>query len=323
MNRILAALLACTALASPALPLQTPTPNRPDEPRTVSVPYAPDDVTEVIVPAQGATMVTMSPAETKFDVAIPVKGWRHDAAGNAVVFSADAGAPTTVAHVVSYLPDGTSRRYAWLLIASAQGVKPTVLPAEPTRMVSRDPQAMSAASPVPYLNVRVTYAAEEARAKVATDTARRAAAQQAWRAQRSAAVETVTEKRARAVLAADVTAQRRRCNFMWRGDAAVLPLEACGTGGQTTFLWPGQMPVAAVFLVASDGTEQAVSQAPAANRPGEIVVPTTSRFWRIRRGTLVADLYDASFTEIGQNTGTDTLSPRVRTRLRASAGITP
>lgn len=308
MIRTLAALLAGTALAFPARALQTPTPNRPDEPRTVAVPYAPDDVTEVIVPSQGATMVTMSAAETKFDVAIPVKGWRHDAAGNAVVFSADPGAPTTVAHVVSYLPDGTTRRYAWLLIASAQGVKPTALPI---------------AAPVPYLNVRVTYAAEEARAKVVADTARRIAAQQVWRAQRTAAVETAAEKQARAALAADAAAQRRRCNFMWRGDAAVLPLEACETGSQTTFLWAGQMPVAAVFIVAADGTEQAITQAPAPDRPGLLTVPTTSRFWRVRRGALVADLYDASFTEIGQNTGTDTLSPRVRTRLRANLGATP
>lgn len=322
MIRTLAALLASTALAFPALALQTPTPNRPDEPRTVSVPYAPDDVAEVIVPAQGATMITMSAAETKFDVAISVKGWRHDAAGNAVVFSADPGAPTTVAHVVSYLPDGTTRRYAWLLIASAQGVKPTMLPTDPVRVASNDLQALPVL-PTPYLNVRVTYAAEEAKAKVATDTARRVAAQQAWRAQRSATVEAAPSRQARATLALDAAAQRRRCNFMWRGDAAVLPLEACGTGSQTTFLWAGQMPVAAVFLVAADGTEQAVSQAPAPDRPGLLTVPTTSRFWRIRRGTLVADLYDASFTEVGQNTGTDTLSPRVRTRLRASAGATP
>lgn len=316
-----AALLACTTLSAPAFALQVPTPITPGEPRVLQVPYSPNDVIQIIAPAAGETQIVLSPDETKFDVSIVSKSWHHDAAGHSFVVAPDAGAPTTVAHVVAYLPDGKTRRHTFELTAAAEGVKPT-----PTfgdqRVASNDPSSgTGAAAPVvPYLTVAVTYAQEEAAAKVEDAKVKRSAAIAAWRARRAEQVEGAGEARARAMLASDAAALRRRCNFMWRGDAAVLPTAACHTGAATSFLWPGQMSPAAVFLINPDGTEQSVTQAPSPDRPGLVIVPATSQFWRIRRGNLVADIFDVSFNPIGLDTGTGTVSPRVRTRLRADAG---
>ncbi len=313
MNRIAAlALLAATALSTPAHALLVPTPDNDAEPRVRHVPYAPNDVVQIIAPALGETQVVLSPDESNFDVSLSTQTWRHDASGNTLVLSPNPGAPTTVAHVVSHLPNGTTRRYTLELTAAAEGVKPT-----PTlgdgRIASNDPSAMAAPPPAqPYLTVRVTYEKEDAIAKVAAQRV-------AWRARR----EGQGDARARAILAQDAATQRRRCNFMWRGDAAVLPTAACDTGAATSFLWPGQMPTAAVFLVGPDGKEQAVTQAPSPTRPGLVVVPATSQFWRIRRGDLAADLFDASFDPIGLDTLTDTISPRVTTRLRTTEAGSP
>lgn len=314
-----AALLACTALLTPALALQVPTPSTPGEPRVLHVPYSPNDVIQIIAPAAGETQIVLSPDETKFDVSIVSKAWHHDAAGHSFAVAPDPGAPTTVAHVVAYLPDGKTRRYTLELTAAAEGVKPTSLPGD-LRVASNDPSSAAAAPVVPYLTVAVTYAQEDAAAKAAAAGAKRSAAVAAWRARRAERMEGAGEVRARAMLASDA-AQRRRCNFMWRGDAAVLPTAVCDTGAATSFLWPGQMTPAAVFLINPDGTEQSVTQAPSPVRSGLVVVPATSQFWRIRRGNLVADLFDVSFNPIGQDTGT--VSPRVRTRLRADAGARP
>ncbi len=317
----LAALLACTALSTYAHALQVPTPTTPGEPRVLQVPYSPNDVIQIIAPAVGETQIVLSPDETKFDVSIVSKAWHHDAAGHSFAVAPDPGAPTTVAHVVTYLGDGKTRRYTFELTAAAEGVKPT-----PTfgdqRVASNDPSAgVGSPAPVaPYLTVAVTYAQAETTAKVEAAGARRSAAIAAWRAQRAMRAEGAGEARARAMLASDAAAQRRRCNFMWRGNPAVLPTAACDTGAATTFLWPGQMPPAAVFLINPDGTEQSVTQAPSPDRPGLVIVPATSQFWRIRRGNLVADIFDVSFNPIGMDTGTGTVSPRVRTRLRADAG---
>ncbi len=321
-----AALLACTALSTPALALQVPTPSTPGEPRVLHVPYSPNDVIQIIAPAAGETQIVLSPDETKFDVSIVSKAWHHDAAGHSFAVAPDAGAPTTVAHVVSYLPDGKTRRYTLELTAAAEGVKPTPMPGD-RRVASNDPSSgVGAGAPapvVPYLTVAMTYAQEDAATKAAAAGARRSAAIAAWRARRAERMEGAGEVRARAMLASDAAAQHRRCNFMWRGDAAVLPTAACDTGAATSFLWPGQMTPAAVFLINPDGTEQSVTQAPSPVRSGLVVVPATSQFWRIRRGNLVADLFDVSFNPIGQDTGTGTVSPRVRTRLRADAGARP
>ncbi len=305
------ALLAATALSTPAHALLVPTPDSDAESRVRHVPYAPNDVVQIIAPALGETQVVLSPDETSFDVSLSTQAWRHDASGNTLVLAPNPGAPTTVAHVVSHLANGTSRRYTLELTAAADGVKPTPSLGD-GRVASNDPGSVSAPSATPpYLTVRVTYEKEDAAAKATATASQRTAAITAWRSRQG-------DLRARTILAQEAAGQKRRCNFLWRGDAAVLPTAACDTGAVTSFLWPGQLPTAAVFLVGPDGKEQAVTQAPSPTRPGLVVVPTTSQFWRIRRGDLAADLFDASFDPIGLDTGTDTISPRVTTRLRTT-----
>lgn len=312
-----AALLAATALSTSAHAMLIPDPE-PDDARIRSVPYSPNNVVQIIVPAQGETLVVLSSDETKFDVSVSTKEWRHDSAGNTLVLSANPGAPTTVAHVVSYLDDGTIRRYSLELTAAAEGVKPTQqLGIE--RVASNDIATTGAAPAVlPFLTVRFTYAKEDAAAKVKQATVQRTQAIAAWRSRQATGIENRGDARAHAILAADAANAKRRCNFMWRGNASVLPTAACDTGAVTSFLWPGQLPAAAVFLVGPDGKEQSVTQSPSPTRPGLVVVPTTSQFWRVRRGLLAADLFDASFDPIGLDTGTGTISPRVTTRLRAA-----
>lgn len=321
MTRI-ATLLACTMLATPGWALVVPVPDKPTEPRVVHAPYSPNDIIQIIAPSAGSVALILSPEETTFDVHIGAGGWSHGSAGHSIVLSAAPGAPTTNGYIVSYLANGTTRRYALELTAAAEGVKPTNLNLVGIRVASNDPASGGTGSfpmQIPYVSVRMTYGPQDvAQARPARPLVQQTATSSVMQTEPATIASRRQDGRARAAMAEDAARTRSRCNFMWRGDPSVVPVTACDDGATTTFYWPGQLPVAAVFLVNPDGTEQSVTQAAAPDRPGLMVVPATSQFWRLRRGeTVVADLYNASWDPVGTVTGTNTFSPRVRTRVRA------
>lgn len=337
MKGLVYGLLLSTALntfSGPVLAAQTPTPEKNAEgkeidPRMVFVPYSPKDVIPLLIPNKGRTNVVLSSVETEFYFAKSLPGWELEDAGNTFSIRATAGAVTTVAHVVSPMPDGTNRYYTFELNAAEEGVKlPPTNPAVPGNSVvaSNDPANLGVSAPqkplVPYLTVRLTYEQEERKAKAAAAAATAARRNETRRAAPAQPISAAPrDGSAIATLRQDASAIRRRCNFMWRGSPEVLPQTACQNGAKTFFYWPGQMPVSGAFLIAEDGTEHSVNQSANPDQPGLIEVPTTSRWWRLRRGdVLVAEMYDASYNEIGLDTGTGTLSPRVRTRVQTASG---
>lgn len=289
-----AVLLAATMLVAPALALEVPTPDNSSEPRIRHAEYAPSDIIQLLVPKDGQTQVMLRPNDTKISVSIVSKLWRTDTSGHSFVLAPSPGAPITNAVVVEDLPDGTINHYSFLLIPSQEGIDPAKSPVATVSTGAPPPKGE------PYAVVRITYAAEDQADALAAAKAKKEAAAAAWRARHVAWL----AHRKQQIEERVVAAAKPRCDFLWRGSAALMPAAACDTGAVTKFLWLGQQPVPAVFLVAADGTEQSVTQAPDPGRPGLIIVPTTSRFWRLRLGKkLVLDLYDAAWNPIGQDAG--------------------
>lgn len=328
-----AALIAATALSAPALALESPTPIAPDEPRVRIVPYAPDDIIRINAPSHGETAIVLHDGEIRGDKSLPVPGWRMEGQANVLVVAGDDNAPPTDVHVVTATPDGGTHRYTFLLTISPSTIlqacgqatqAPAAGMATPADDKARAAEAEARAhaeAVCPYATVRINYSADDAaKAKAAAAATAKADAQarrERWLARRHAA----EGAHVRAVLAEDQASARKRCDFKWRGAATLLPTEACDTGQDTLFFWPGQMPVPSISVLDPEGNEQTVSSTADPAHPGLIRVDRTARWWRLRLGRkLVAELYDAAFSDIGTDWGTGTVSPRVRTELRADAG---
>jgi type IV secretion system protein VirB9 len=280
---------ALILLSSPAFALTEPAPVNPDEPRVRHIEYAPDSIVKVVVPPGGETQIQLAPDEGKVVFSVPQAAWRHARAGNTLVVAPNPGAPTTFAHVVSTLPDGRTRAYTLQLSVADE--------AAPTRVASAD-GAVPSPPPGPsgYASVRFTYEAADRQTRADAAVAQRTAAVAEARQRRVAAVQAGPP----VVHAQPAMVTRRRCDFMWRGASAILPQAACDGGTTTSFLWAGQVSVPAIFVVTSDGREQAVTQSPDPSRPGLIVVPQTAQRWILRSGPrLVAELFNAAYDPLG------------------------
>ena len=279
-------LLAATLLAAfgpPAWALTEPQPIDAAEPSVRTVEYAPDEVVKIVVPALGETQIILSPDDGKVLFSVAQATWRHSRAANTLNVAPNPGATTTFAHAVSYLPDGKTRTYTFELVV---GTPPSGM------VASTDGAVPQQGEPSGYAEVRFTYAAADKQAKAEAAQAAKQAAVQEAKARRAAAMQS----RPPVVRSRAVAPVRRRCDFMFRGSAAILPQAACDQGDRTTFLWAGEVPVPAIFKVAPDGSEQAVTQAPDPSRPGLIVVPATSQRWVLRSGKkLAAELFDAAY----------------------------
>jgi type IV secretory pathway VirB9-like protein len=283
MRRLLLTATILAAFSAPAWALTEPQPVNASEPRVRAVEYAPDQVVKIVVPASGETQIILSPDDGKVLFSVPQAAWRHSRAANTLNLAPNPGATTTFAHAVSYLPDGKTRTYTFELMVGSAGSG---------MVASTDGAVPQQGEPSGYAEVRFTYAAAETQAKAEAAQAAKQAAVQEAKARRTAATRggsPVVRSRAMAPV-------RRRCDFMFRGSAAILPQAACDQGDRTTFLWAGEVPVPAIFKVAPDGSEQAVTQAPDPSRPGLIIVPTTSQRWVLRSGKkLAVELFDAAY----------------------------
>lgn len=285
MRLAVGALLAGAALCSPAFALTEPTPDAPSEPRMRHVEYVPDDIVKIAVPADGETQIVLSPDDGKIAFSVPQKAWRHARAGNTLVIAPNPGATTTLAHIVSTLPDGKTRTYT-LELSVAQGQSGS---AQVASLGGAVPQN---SAPAGYASVRFTYTAAEKEAKAAAAAAAKQAAIAEARARRAAFVQSQPP----VVRAKAPVMEHRRCDFMWRGSPELLPQAACDGGTMTTFLWGGQVSVPAIFVVTPDGREQSVTQSPDPLRPGLVIVPMTAQRWVLRSGPKsVVELYNAAY----------------------------
>lgn len=282
--RAVAAIVAGLVFAAPAWAVTEPQPIQGKDSTIRSVEYDPNALVLIKV-AIGSAVQVILPADTvKAPVSVAQAAWRYSSAANTVVFAPNPGATTMVGHIVAIMPDGTKLLHHLLL---------TVAQETPSAMVASADGSVPQPSPVMgYSSVEFTYgkANEAAKARAATEA--RKAAVQAAVARRAAFQQSGPP----VVRSTASVPERRRCDFMWRGDASLLPQAACDGGTMTRFLWAGQVPVPAILTVDAAGHEHPVTQAPDPNRHGLIIVPAISQRWILRSGSgVVAELFNAAY----------------------------
>ena len=301
---VVASLLAGSALVSPsAFALTEPTPTVASEPRVRHVEYVQDAIVKIAVPVGSEVQLILSPDETsKVGVSVAQKAWHHARFRNTIVFAPEDSATTTFAHIVSPLPNGTTRPYTIELTPVGRSAT------APAVQIASAGSVNALPAPDYYATVRFTYEQADKQAKAEAATQAKHAAVAEARARRVAMVQSGPP----VVHMKGAAETQRRCDFLWRGSAALLPQAACNRGVTTSFLWAGQTPVPAIFTVTPDGREQAVTQAADPTHPGLIVVPQTAQRWVLRSGPkLVAELYDAAFDPLAGESVPGADSPMV------------
>jgi type IV secretion system protein VirB9 len=148
-----------------------------------------------------------------------------------------------------------------------------------------------------YVQVNMTYPAQEA--------AERAAA---WRAR----VATAREKAAQARLAQSQLAGRRNWRYLAQGSTEIQPINVSDDGQNTMMLFPPHAALPVPYIINQDGRESVVQATNQNTQDGLLVIlHVTSREIVLRRGQQVCALYNQGYDPIGTTPGTGTSSPDV------------
>lgn len=311
--RFAAVLLVGSILAGHAWALTEPVPVDEHESRVRVTDYKPDAIFLIRVPLGGETEVVLSEQERgHIKVSKSQEAWkRSHGGGSTIIFAANHDATMTYAHVVSEMPDGSTRRYTFQLEPAADPATTNL------QVASADggPVQTQASASAGYAVVRFTYDADDKLRK------QQAAAAEAAR-KKQEAVDARTARRASwqqsgsgfgpAVVHAKAPPdERKKCDFWYRGAGPLMPQAVCDRGDRTTFFWAGQLPVPAIFAVDAAGHPHEVTGSPNPEIRGEIVVPQTSQRWVIVYGKdMVLDLWNSAYDPYW----TPGVSPRVATR---------
>ena len=288
--------LACVAFAplAPARAEQDPIPSRAD-PRMRLIPYLPEQVVHLST-AVGATLVVgFGARETVTSVAVTdSKDLKASPAGNFLFFKSAMPLPLQPVIVLTTNDAGLRRRYVF----EVETVSTTDL---------------STAGQGVYYSVQFTYPADvaarqrtiaEAKAKQeAADANARAAQYQLQLAHEE------MERHAR-----DPLSLPRNWHYVAQGDQVILPLEVWDDGNTTTFRFPGNVRVPALFFLGPDGKESTANYAVKNDPAGQgsiVQADHVARGWRLRDGQTILCIWNQAYDAVGKNTGTDTTSRNV------------
>jgi type IV secretion system protein VirB9 len=245
-----------------------------------AVVYAPYNVVRIVGSIRSSVQIEVAADE---DIAYVALGntvaWEVAVAGNILFLKAREMQPPTNAQIVTTRADGSKRSYQLeltVLAEDAVGIKPG-----------------AGDEPQPYYYVKFRYPADEAaaRAKLASDRTSAAAGDAADR-----------------MLAADALRGPRNWRYTARGSKAIEPASVWDNGKLTSFVFPGNAEVPAIYIVNTDGSE---SLAPKSVEGGEVVVHAVAESFVLRRGADVLGVYNEGFFGSGVNPGTNTTSPDV------------
>jgi type IV secretion system protein VirB9 len=302
MRRFLLA-SAFTAIAGPALALDTPSPGKAD-PHIRVVPYSQFNIVDLVGEIGRQTTITFNKDE---QIARVVYGNPDDEAWqgpdkddianqplkNNLPLWPQKAAPTNM-QVTTLLPDQTQRVYQFHLSA-------------------RTPDTAGSDDPDTVFGLIFTYPEQEHAKAVA-------AAKEAAIARQAVRRETVSKAR----LDVDPFYGVRnweyiaRPNQVWRN--AGWPKPEVGDNGQvTSFLFQGNVARPAIFIVDStdphdrtrclpDGEER---KAPVSESHGLTIVQTTAIHFRLRLNDAVMEVCNLRYDPVGQPPGTGTTSPDV------------
>lgn len=305
MRRAILAATALPPLAFPAAALDRPTPIDPTEPHMRRLVYNPAGRTHLVLTIGRSAVVTFGPDEqikryvfgTEGIMTGPKPaeaqggGGQQQGIGNNLPLWGDQVGVTTL-QVITHRPGQTDRVYQFA--AEVRQMPPTCAGGLDTRGCKEDPDAV--------FGLVFVYPEDEKQRRAADAAEARQAAAVRGRAVR----ERRDEQTARDRLAVDFHCT----NYLYeaQGTAAITPDTACDNGQETAFLFRGNRPVPAIFLIGESGKEQSVRPT---MRGDWAVVPSLRAEMRLRLGAAVLTVWNRRYEPVGRNPGTGTSSPDV------------
>ena len=267
-------LLASSLVLSPSngFAVKLPEPGSLDE-RVRFVDFAPTQVTAVVSAVKMSVQLEFAVDEEIVHVALGNSvAWEVAVKNNSMFLKPRELQDATNMHVMTQRGDKSTRSYQIVLAALT-------------------PQ--QAAKTPPFYLVKFRYPGDEAtRAKVAKD----------------AAVETSKAKAADRILTATELGGTKNYAYAVQGDTDFEPSAVYDNGKLTTFQFPDNMEIPAIYIAKPDGGEQLV---PKTVQGKLVLVHATSEKFVLRRGLAVMCVFNENYMPGGIDPGTGTTSGKV------------
>ena len=275
--RLTGACLALLTITGAARAAEDPRAGQLDA-RVRFVDYRPYQVVRVTGLLRHSIQIEFSPDEEILQAAIGnTVAWEAAPVGHILFLKPREHQEPTNMSVVTQRLDGTKRSYQFELASSDADLK---------------------GQPPPFFLVKYQYPADEAAKR---------------KAEAAALAEVAKAKDAERALAASATAGPRNAHYSVQGAASFEPHAVYDNGKITTFVFPENMVIPAIYLVQGDGTESLVAKTVSG---GEVRVHAIAAKFVLRQGEEVLCLFNETYVPEGLATGTLTTSPAVERLTR-------
>lgn len=275
-KRLAGACLALVSFSSVVRAAEDPRAGQLDA-RVRFVDYRPYQVVRVTGLLRHSIQIEFSPDEEILQAAIGnTVAWEAAPVGHILFLKPREQQEPTNMSVVTQRPDGTKRSYQFELMSADQDVK----------------------GERPFYLLKYQYPADEAAKR---------------KAEATAAAEALKAKQAERTLAADETGGPRNGRYTVQGSASFEPAAVSDNGKITTLVFPENMVIPAIYLVAGDGSESLV---PKTVSGGEVRVHALAPKFVLRQGDEVLCVFNEAYVPEGMATGTMTTSPAVERLTR-------
>ena len=279
-QRLSGACLALVALSSVALAAEDPRAGQLDA-RVRFVDYRPYQVVRVTGLLRHSIQIEFSPDEEILQAAIGnTVAWEAQPVGHILFLKPREQQEPTNMSVVTQRLDGSKRSYQFELTSADEDIK----------------------GQKPFYLLKYQYPAD--------DAAKR-------KAEAAAAAEASKAKQAERTLAGDETALPRNAHYTVQGSASFEPRAVSDNGKITTFVFPENMVIPAIYLVSGDGSESLVPKTVSA---GDVRVHAIAAKFVLRQGDEVLCIFNEAYVPEGLATGTLTTSPAVERLTRDFKG---
>ncbi|WP_375635052.1 P-type conjugative transfer protein VirB9 [Bartonella sp. MM100QHHN] len=249
----------------------------PSDSRIRFINYDAYNVTKIIGSIRSSVQIEFSPNEEIAHVAIGNSvAWEVAPAGNILFLKAREVQPITNLQVVTTKLDGSKRSYQF-------------------ELTIKDGEISSGQET--YFLVKFRYPQDEAEQRRLAALMR----QEKQQAQRIDNVFNVSE-----------TYGPRNWAYTAQGSITLEPSSVYDNGKTTTFTFPDNQEIPAIYIVSNDGTESLV---PKTTRGNMVIVHAISARFTLRQGRNVLCVFNEAYQPKGVNPGTGTTSPAVERKI--------
>jgi type IV secretion system protein VirB9 len=275
-KRLAGACLALASLVPAVLAAEDPRAGQLDA-RVRFVDYRPYQVVRVTGLLRHSIQIEFSPDEEILQAAIGnTVAWEAAPVGHILFLKPREQQEPTNMSVVTQRPDGTKRSYQFELMSADQDIK----------------------GERPFYLLKYQYPADEAAKR---------------KAEAAVLAEAAKAKAAERALSISESEGPRNARYTVQGSASFEPRAVSDNGKITTFVFPENMVIPAIYLVSGDGTESLV---PKTVSGSEVRVHAIAAKFVLRQGDDVLCIFNEAYVPEGLATGTMTTSPAVERLTR-------